>query len=153
METASTEVTSIWRRNDVEKSTWRTHQYFVDFEGRIHVEISTSNRCPRGFAFQNRCNFHELSTWNFDVESMANRRRCAHWVYLLIVLTVIVSFDFLIQLFFSSIIIHHLLFHFLWVYWGRIQDTEFKRHGQALPVCCAGKPFKVSTNSFALFFL
>ena len=45
METASTEVTSIWRRNDIEKSTWRTHRYFVDFEIRIHVEISTSNQC------------------------------------------------------------------------------------------------------------
>ena len=45
METASTEVTSIWRRNDIEKSTWKTHRYFVDFESRIHVEISTSNRC------------------------------------------------------------------------------------------------------------
>ena len=45
METASTEVTSIRRRNDIEKSTWRTHQYFVDFESRIHVKISTSNRC------------------------------------------------------------------------------------------------------------
>ena len=39
METATTEVTSIWRRNDIENSTWRTHRYFVDFESRIHVEI------------------------------------------------------------------------------------------------------------------
>ena len=38
METVSTEVTSIWRQNDIEKSTWRTHRYFVDFESRIHVE-------------------------------------------------------------------------------------------------------------------
>ena len=45
METASTEVTSIRRRNNVEKSTWKTHRYFVDFESRNHVEISTSNRC------------------------------------------------------------------------------------------------------------
>ena len=44
-ETASTAVTSIRRRNDIEKSTWRTHQYFVDLESRIHDEISTSNRC------------------------------------------------------------------------------------------------------------
>ena len=35
---------------------------------------------PRGFAFQNRCNFYEVSTWNFDVESMENRPRCVHWV-------------------------------------------------------------------------
>ena len=45
METASTEVTSIRRRNNVEKPTWRTHRYYVDFESRIHVEISTSNEC------------------------------------------------------------------------------------------------------------
>ena len=28
----------------LKKSTWKTHQYFVDFESPIHVEISTSNR-------------------------------------------------------------------------------------------------------------
>ena len=31
--------------NGIEKSTWKTHRYFVDFESRIHVEISRSNRC------------------------------------------------------------------------------------------------------------
>ena len=45
METASTEVTSMQRRSDIEKFTWRTYQYFVDFESRINVETSTSNRC------------------------------------------------------------------------------------------------------------
>ena len=60
METASTEVTSIRRRSDSEKSTWRTHQYFVDFESRIHVEISTSNRCH---------NFHVDSPFKIDVIS------------------------------------------------------------------------------------
>ena len=60
MEIASTEVTSIWRRNDIEKSTWRTHRYFVDFESRIHVEISTSNRCH---------NFHVDSPFKIDVIS------------------------------------------------------------------------------------
>ena len=84
METTSKEVTSIRRRNNVEKSTWGTHRYFVDFESQIYVEISTSNRCqkfPLGFTFQNRCNFDELSTWNFDVESMVIRRGCVHWEY------------------------------------------------------------------------
>ena len=38
METASTEVMSIRSRNNVEKSR---HRYLVDFESRIHVEIST----------------------------------------------------------------------------------------------------------------
>ena len=45
METASTEVISIRRRNDIEKYTWRTNQYYVDFESQIHVEISTPNLC------------------------------------------------------------------------------------------------------------
>ena len=36
MELASTTVTSI--RNDIEKSTWRTHRCFVEFESRIHVK-------------------------------------------------------------------------------------------------------------------
>ena len=27
-----------------EKSTWRTHRYFVDFESRIHLTFSSSNR-------------------------------------------------------------------------------------------------------------
>ena len=61
METASTEVTSIWRRNDIEKSTWRTHRYFVDFESRIHVEIPTPNRCY---------NFHVDSPFKIDVISI-----------------------------------------------------------------------------------
>ena len=60
METASTEVTSTGRRNNVEKSTWKTHRYFVDFESRIHVEISTSNRCH---------NFHLDSPFKIDVIS------------------------------------------------------------------------------------
>ena len=60
METASTDVMSIWRRNDIEKSTWRTHRYFVDFESRIHVDISTSNCCH---------NFHVDSPFKIDVIS------------------------------------------------------------------------------------
>ena len=63
METASTEITSIRRRNDIENSTWRTHRYFVGFESRIHVEISTSNRCH---------NFHVDSPFKIDVISTAN---------------------------------------------------------------------------------
>ena len=72
MKTASIEIMSIRRRNDIEKSTWRTHQYFVDFEYGIHVEISTSNRCH---------NFHVDSPFRIDViltnfsrgTSMSNR--------------------------------------------------------------------------------
>ena len=52
METASTAVTSIQRRNDIEKSTWRTHRHFVDFESRIHVDISTN--FPREISMPNQ---------------------------------------------------------------------------------------------------
>ena len=45
MEMASTEVTSIRHRNDIEKSMWRTHRYFVNFGSRIHVEIYKLDRC------------------------------------------------------------------------------------------------------------
>ena len=34
---------------------------------------------PRGFVFYNWWNIDELLTWNFDVESMENRRRYVHW--------------------------------------------------------------------------
>ena len=83
MVTAGKAVTSIRLRNDIEKSTWRTHRYFVYFESRIHVEISTSNRCHNfhvGFYFQNRWNLDEQSMWNIDNEPMANQQKCAHWV-------------------------------------------------------------------------
>ena len=60
METVSTEVISIRRRNDMEKSTWRTHRYFVDFKSRTHIEMSTSNRCH---------NFHVDSPFKIDVIS------------------------------------------------------------------------------------
>ena len=60
METKSIEVTSILRRNDIEKSMGRIHGYFVDFESRIHVEIFTSNECH---------NFHLDSPFKIDVIS------------------------------------------------------------------------------------
>ena len=58
MEIASTEVTSIQHRNDIEKSTWRTQRYSIDFKSRIHVEISMLNRCH---------NFPVDSTFKVDV--------------------------------------------------------------------------------------
>ena len=84
METTSTEVTSIQRRNDIEKSTWRTHRYFVDFESRIHVKMSTSNQCHNLHVhspFKIDVTFTNIhSTWNFDVESMVNQRRSHKWL-------------------------------------------------------------------------
>ena len=62
METASTKVTSIWRQNNVREkiSAWRTWRYYVDFESRIHVEISSLNRCH---------NVHVDSPFKIDVIS------------------------------------------------------------------------------------
>ena len=57
METENTEATSNRRRNDIEKSMWKTHQYFVDFENQVHVEIPTSNRYH---------NFHVVSPFKID---------------------------------------------------------------------------------------
>ena len=74
METASTEVTSIRCRNDIEKSTWRTHRYFIDFESGIHVEISTSNRC-HNVLVDSPFKINVIST-NFPLEiSTSNRWR------------------------------------------------------------------------------
>ena len=53
-------------------------------------------------------------------------------LYFLSVYTVIVSFDFVTQSFFASIITHHLLFHFFIRPLGRIQDIDFERHGLPL---------------------
>ena len=44
-ETTSKAVTSIRHWNYIEKSMRKTQQNFVDFESRIHIEISMSNRC------------------------------------------------------------------------------------------------------------
>ena len=86
MESASTEVTSIRCRSNVEKSMWKTHQYFVHFESQIHVETSTSNRChifhvdspfkmyvistnfPRGISTSNRWRIDKdvsIGRWTF----------------------------------------------------------------------------------------
>ena len=59
--TGSTVVTSIQRQNNIEKSTQRTHRYFVDFESRIHVEISTSNRY-HNFHVDSPFKINEIST-------------------------------------------------------------------------------------------
>ena len=56
-ETVSKVLTSIRLRNGIERFTWKTHRYFVGFENRIHVEISTSNRCH---------NFHVDSPFKID---------------------------------------------------------------------------------------
>ena len=74
IEAARTEITSIRRQNDIENS-WRTHHYFVDFESRIDVVISTWIRLSKWM--KSRRTFHG----NFrtvDGKSMVNPRRCVH---------------------------------------------------------------------------
>ena len=61
METASKAVTLIRRQNDIEKSMWRNHRYFSDFESRIRVEISTSNQC-HNFHVDSPLKIGEIST-------------------------------------------------------------------------------------------
>ena len=88
METSSAEVASIRRRNDIEKSTWRTHRYFVNFESRIPVEIFTPNRChhfhvdlsftidvisttfPRGISTSNRWRIDEMCPLGIRLKKM-----------------------------------------------------------------------------------
>ena len=41
----SLQVMLIWHRNDVEKTTRKTHQYFINFESWIDVELTTSTWC------------------------------------------------------------------------------------------------------------
>ena len=35
---------SIPHQSDIEKTTWKTHRYFIDFESRINNELSTLNQ-------------------------------------------------------------------------------------------------------------
>ena len=67
----------------LEKSTWRTHRYFVDFESQIHIEISTSNRChdfhvdsPFSKSMKSRRTFHLEFQRQIDGES----KKCVYWV-------------------------------------------------------------------------
>ena len=63
METASTEVMSIWRQNDTEKPTWRTHRYFVDFESRTHSSnINEVTRAILNSFIQKRHNHKQAQT-------------------------------------------------------------------------------------------
>ena len=73
-------------------------------------------------------------------------------LYLLSVFTVIVSFDFVIQPLFLSIITKHFLFHFLIRPFGE-NSRRWNWVVSCTPTRCMGKPFKVSINYFILFAL
>ena len=102
METANTEATSNRRRNDIEKSTWKTHQYFIDFENQVHVEIPTSNRY-HNFHVDSPFKIDEIST-NFPRGiSTSNRWRIDEDV--LIGLSIVSSRPFSNDLIFSDYIL------------------------------------------------
>ena len=44
-QTTSLENTSIRHRNNIEKTMWKNRRYFIDFESRIDVRLSTWNWC------------------------------------------------------------------------------------------------------------
>ena len=73
-ETASKAVTSIRHQNNIEKSTWKTHRYVINFESRITLKF------PRRIVIT-------ISTWIHLSKSMKSRRtfhvefrRCVYWV-------------------------------------------------------------------------
>ena len=71
---ASLKVTSIRHQNDIEKNTWKTHQYFIDFESRIDVELSASNQC-HSFHVDSLFTVDEISTDFRGWISILNRQR------------------------------------------------------------------------------
>ena len=84
METASTVVTSIQRRNDIGKSTWKTQRYLADFESWTHLEISASNRC-HNFHVDSYFKIYEIST-NFPRGiSTSNRWRIDKDVFIIVI--------------------------------------------------------------------
>ena len=42
---SSLKVTSIWHRNNIDKSTWKNCRYFISFDSRTYVKLSTWNQC------------------------------------------------------------------------------------------------------------
>ena len=72
MDTARIEVMLILRQHDIQKSTWRTHSYLVDFESRINLKISASNQC-HNFHMDLPVKIDEIST-NFPREILTSNR-------------------------------------------------------------------------------
>ena len=116
MKTASTEVMSIRRQKDIEKSTWRTHRYLIDFESQIHVKISLPIRChnfhvdssfkiyeiltnfPRGISTSNRWQIKEDVSIGSSVlrqHFLQNRGSCfrTYFSYMDIKLQTFINFD------------------------------------------------------------
>ena len=54
------------------KTAWRTHQYFIDFESRIDIQLSTSNRC-HSFHVHSHFLIDEISMNFWCRNSISNR--------------------------------------------------------------------------------
>ena len=67
-------VKSIQHRNEIENNTWEIHRYFIDFESRIDIELSTSNQC-QCFNLDSPFIIDEISTNTQCGISMSNRWR------------------------------------------------------------------------------
>ena len=74
-------------------------------------------------------------------------------LYLLSVFTVLPVLILWHNLYFYQSSLINFYFIFSSIYWGRIPDIEFERHGLPLLGRCLSKPFKVSTNCLVLFVL
>ena len=67
---------SIPHQSDIEKTTWKTHRYFIDFESQINNELTTLNQLHL---------FHE--DWPFIIDEIStdfqsgltNQERFVHW--------------------------------------------------------------------------
>ena len=124
-ETASKAVTSVQHRNGIEKSTWKTHRYFVDFESRIHVEISTSNRrrnfhvdlpfridkistnFSHGISKSNRWQTDEYMSTGLTIRKKIQTRFC-----FIFYLLMIYQHIFHLFVFYNNILLFQLIFHF-----------------------------------------
>ena len=101
METASTGVKSMRHRNDIEKSTWRSHRYFVNFESRILVEISTSNWC-HNFLVDSPFKIDVISTSFLRALSTKNRWWIHCDVYIFAILSYTTTFNQCLTIFFPK---------------------------------------------------
>ena len=75
-------MTSKKKKKKKKKKTRKAHQYFITFESQIDVDLSASSRC-NSFHVDLPFTIYEISkdylTRTFEVESMANQRKCIHW--------------------------------------------------------------------------
>ena len=108
---------------------------FSTFSTKIFFSFCVSESVSL-FVWMLPCSGHYIG------RSRANIIKCFYCFYKL---------DFVRQSSFSSPIIFY--FIFLSVYWNRIRDTKFDRHGLPLPIRCMDEPFNISTNYFVLFVL